>query len=128
MKYSDIVDYDKLDPVKKAAIESFSDTIEKPSRIGLRIVSETLGEPAIAIDFPEQDFMLAFNVEGLGTKNIIADKMSLIFNDEGSQVSFWRNEFEVALFQTNKIYGFELLDESDYTRKTIKTFKLKGVI
>jgi len=60
--------------------------------------------------------------------DIIADKMSLIFNDEGSQVSFWRNEFEVALFQTNKIYGFELLDESDYTRKTIKTFKLKGVI
>ncbi len=76
MKYSDIVDYEKLDPVKKAAIESFSSTIEKPSRIGLRIVPETLGEPAIAIDFPEQDFMLAFNVEGLGTKNIIADEMS----------------------------------------------------
>jgi len=76
MKYSDIVDYEKLDPVKKAAIELFSPTLEKPERLGIKIVPETLGEPAIAIDFPEQDFLLGFNVEGLGTKNMIADKMS----------------------------------------------------
>lgn len=76
MKYSDIVDYSKLDPVKKAALEKFSDTVSRPERLGLRIVPETLGEPAIAIDLPEQDFMLAFNVEGLGTKNLIADSMS----------------------------------------------------
>jgi len=76
MKYSDIVDYSKLDPVKKAAIEKFSDTVSRPERLGLRIVPETLGEPAVAIDLPEQDFMLAFNVEGLGTKNLIADSMS----------------------------------------------------
>lgn len=82
MKYSDIVDYDKLDPVKRAAIENFSDTVEKPSRLGFRIVAETLGEPAVAIDLPDQDFMLAFNVEGLGTKNMIADSM---FNDSRSK-------------------------------------------
>jgi phosphoribosylformylglycinamidine cyclo-ligase len=76
MKYSDIVDYEKLDPVKKAAIEKFAPTIEKTARLGLKIVQETLGEPAVAIDFPEQDFMLGFNVEGLGTKNMIADAMS----------------------------------------------------
>lgn len=75
MKYSDIVDYGKLDPIKRAAIESFSGTIEKPSRLGFRVVAETLGEPAVAIDLPGQDFMLAFNVEGLGTKNMIADAM-----------------------------------------------------
>jgi len=76
MKYSDIVDYEKLDPVKRAAIESFSGLNKNTERLGLRIVKETLGEPAIAIDFPDQDFMLAFNVEGLGTKNMIADAMS----------------------------------------------------
>jgi len=76
MKYSDIVDYEKLDPVKRAAIESFSPTLGNASRLGIKIVPKTLGEPAIAIDFPEQDFMLAFNVEGLGTKNMIADSMS----------------------------------------------------
>jgi len=75
MKYSDIVDYGKLDPVKRAALESFSSSLEMPSRLGLRIVPETLGESAVAIDFPGQDFMLAFNVEGLGTKNLIADAM-----------------------------------------------------
>jgi phosphoribosylformylglycinamidine cyclo-ligase len=76
MKYSDLVDYSKLDPVKRAAIECFSGLNKKPERLGFRIVAETLGEPAIAIGLPEQDFMLAFNVEGLGTKNLIADSMS----------------------------------------------------
>lgn len=85
MKYSDIVDYGKLDPVKKAAIQLFSETNEKPSRLGLRIVPETLGEPAIAIDFPEQEFMLGFNVEGLGTKNMIADSMSKDARGKGTK-------------------------------------------
>ncbi len=89
MKYSDIVDYEKLDPVKRAAIEKFSGTIEKPSRLGFRIVPETLGEPAIAIDLPEQDFMLAFNVEGLGTKNLIADEMSK--DRRGKGVKYYEN-------------------------------------
>lgn len=79
MKYSDFVDYGKLDPVKRAALESFSPTLNNPLRLGLRIVPETLGESAVAIDFPDKDFMLAFNVEGLGTKNMIADSM---FNDK----------------------------------------------
>ena len=87
MKYSDFVDYEKLDPVKKAAIESFSSSLEGPLRLGLRIVSETLGESAVAIDFSSQDFMLAFNVEGLGTKNMIADAM---FNDKrGKGVKYY---------------------------------------
>jgi len=76
MRYSDLVDYSKLDPVKRAAIEGFSGLNKFPERLGFRIVAETLGEPAIAIDLPKQDFLLAFNVEGLGTKNMIADAMS----------------------------------------------------
>ena len=75
MKYSDIVDYDKLDPVKLAAIESFSGTVKNTERLGIKVVAETMGEPAIALDVIGQDYMLAFNVEGLGTKNLIADAM-----------------------------------------------------
>src|SRR3989344_5145818 len=75
MKYSQIVDYSKLDPVKAAALEKFSGTMKNPERLGIRIVQETIGEPAVAIDFQKEDFLLAFNVEGLGTKNLIADAM-----------------------------------------------------
>lgn len=89
MKYSDFVDYDKLDPVKRAAISLFSGTLEKPERLGLRIVPETLGESAIAIDFPAQDFMLGFNVEGLGTKNLIADAMSK--DERGKGLAYYEN-------------------------------------
>ncbi|MDD5162762.1 MAG: AIR synthase-related protein [Candidatus ainarchaeum sp.] len=75
MKYKDFVDYSKLDPVKAAAIEKFSGTISNPKRLGIKIAEGTIGEPAIAFELPEQDFFLAFNVEGLGTKNLIADAM-----------------------------------------------------
>ncbi len=89
MKYSDIVDYEKLDPVKKAAIESFSGSTKNSERLGIKVVTETMGEPAIALDFPDKDFMLAFNVEGLGTKNMIADSM---FEDKrGKGVSYYES-------------------------------------
>ncbi len=76
LKYADIVDYSKLDPVKRAAIKKFTPYLNSIEKFNLKIVQETLGEPAIAIDFLEQDFMLAFNVEGLGTKSVIAEIMS----------------------------------------------------
>jgi phosphoribosylformylglycinamidine cyclo-ligase len=76
LKYSDIVDYSKLDPFKVAAIKKFTPYLGSIDRLNLRVVPETLGEPAIAIDFLEYDFLLAFNVEGLGTKSVIAEMMS----------------------------------------------------
>lgn len=75
MKYFEFVDYSKLDPVKKAALAKFSPHLDAPKRLGIRILPETLGESAIAIELPKVDYYLAFNVEGLGTKNLIADKM-----------------------------------------------------
>ncbi len=89
MKYSDIVDYEKLDPVKVAAIESFSGTVKNTERLGIKVVVETMGEPAIALDVIGQDYMLAFNVEGLGTKNLIADAM---FSDQrGKGVKYYES-------------------------------------
>lgn len=89
MKYFEFVDYSKLDPVKKTAIEKFSGTIGNPKKLGFGILPETLGESAIAFAVPKANFFLAFNVEGLGTKNMIADAM---FNDaRGKGVAYYEN-------------------------------------
>jgi phosphoribosylformylglycinamidine cyclo-ligase len=89
MKYSEFVDYSKLDPVKKAAISKLIPCLDAPKRIGVRILPETVGESAIAIELPNADYYLAFNVEGLGTKNIIAEKM---FADKrGKGVKYFEN-------------------------------------
>jgi len=76
MKYFEFVDYTKLDPVKKAAIQKFTPYLDSINRLNVKIIPETLGESAIAIDLGSADYYLAFNVEGLGTKNMIADSMS----------------------------------------------------
>ncbi len=73
MKYSDLVDYEKLDPVKKRAMVMFSSTLRHPERLRIRVMP--VGESGVALDFLDYDFMIGFNVEGLGTKNDIADKM-----------------------------------------------------
>jgi len=76
MKYSDIVDYDKLDPFKEEAIRRFRGTIDLPNKLGIRIVKESIGETAVAVEIDGTDFYLAFNVEGLGTKNMISEAMA----------------------------------------------------
>lgn len=78
LTYSEIVDYDKLDPFKEACIERFRRTLEFPNRLGMRIVPESIGLTAVAIDLGLGDFYIAFGVEGLGTKNRIAEEMAEI--------------------------------------------------
>lgn len=74
MRYSDVVDYDILDPVKRNALELFQSTFGTiEDRLRIRVAP--VGETAAVLDFLDYDFMLAFNVEGLGTKNVIADKI-----------------------------------------------------
>jgi phosphoribosylformylglycinamidine cyclo-ligase len=89
VQYSEFVDYSKLDPVKKAAISKFTPYLDAPKRIGVRILPETIGESAVALELPNSDYYLAFNVEGLGTKNIIADKMFL--DKRGKGVKYFEN-------------------------------------
>jgi len=80
-KYGDILDYNKLDPVKREALELFSSTFAHPERLGIRLVSS--GETGAVFDFVNYDFMIGFNVEGLGTKNMIADQMYEDFKMRG---------------------------------------------
>ena len=76
MRYSDIVDYDKLDPFKEESIRRLQKTLGNPERLGIHIVRESVGETAVAVDIGCGDFYLAFNIEGLGTKNMIAESMA----------------------------------------------------
>ena len=76
MKYSDIVDYDKLDPFKEECIRRFKSTLTLPNRLGISIVPESIGLTAVAIDLGLGDFYIAFGIEGLGTKNKIAEAMA----------------------------------------------------
>ncbi len=71
--YSDTVDYGKLDPVKRRAMDTFRDTMANPERLRIRVMP--VGGTAAVFDFLDYDFMLGFNVEGLGTKNMISDRM-----------------------------------------------------
>ncbi len=81
IKYSEMVDYDKLDPVKKQAIELFSYTLKHPERLRIKVMP--VGESGVALDFLDNDFMIAFNVEGLGTKNNICDVMFAEMKSQG---------------------------------------------
>ncbi len=76
MVYSRIVDYDKLDPFKEECIRRFQRTLANPNRFGISIVPESIGETAVAVNLGFGDFYLAFGVEGLGTKNMIAETMA----------------------------------------------------
>ena len=77
MSYSDIVNYEYLDPVKQFAMELFSPTLSYPERLGLEVNKKSIGEPAavIRIKDPNKVKRIGFNVEGLGTKNLIAEEM-----------------------------------------------------
>jgi phosphoribosylformylglycinamidine cyclo-ligase len=75
MKYSDFVDYKKLDPFKKKVVEFLSPTFKNLNLLNIRLVKQSLGEPAVLFDFLDYDFLLAFKSDGVGTKNKIADKM-----------------------------------------------------
>lgn len=73
LRYSDLIDYDKLDPFKQKALKTFASTFKNTERLNVKIIAA--GETAAILNFLDYDFMLAFNVEGLGTKNLIADEM-----------------------------------------------------
>jgi len=75
MRYADFVDYALLDPFKERVIEALGPTWGHIHRLGVRVVPESLGQPAALLDFVDYDFMLAFKSDGVGTKGCIADAM-----------------------------------------------------
>jgi phosphoribosylformylglycinamidine cyclo-ligase len=65
------VDYSKMDPVKVFAQTQAATTAQNLSKFNMSEVTESRGESAYVWD--EEDCYKAFVVEGLGTKNLVAD-------------------------------------------------------
>ena len=70
------VDYDPLDLLKKVAQKRGRDTAENLKKFGMQEISASRGESAYV--WEEDDRYNAFVLEGLGTKNRIADEMRKI--------------------------------------------------
>ncbi len=49
IKYSDLVNYKELDPVKKLAMEHFGPTLRNTERLNIRVMP--VGETAAVLDF-----------------------------------------------------------------------------
>jgi phosphoribosylformylglycinamidine cyclo-ligase len=67
------VDYNKIDPLKKYAQQRAAKTSPNLLRFGISEVSASRGESAYV--WEEQDCYRAFVLEGLGTKNRVADEL-----------------------------------------------------
>lgn len=77
IKYSDIVDYDKLDPFKEEAMRRAAATFRYPERLGIRLLDESVGSTAAVFELDDMpNAYVAFGVEDLGTKNVIAEAMA----------------------------------------------------
>lgn len=76
MKYSDIEGLGKKNPFKKGLVKHLSPTSRNLLKNRIRVLHESLHEPAALLDFLDYDFLLAFKTDGVGTKSLIADKMS----------------------------------------------------
>ena len=100
LKYSDFVDYSKLDLLKRKALDLFEPTLSFPERLNIKIIPETLGQTAVGFDFSgigDTDFILVHNVEGLGTKNKVAEEMYSEAFDQKRKIA---NQMDIELFQS----------------------------
>ena len=65
------VDYEAMDPFKRLAQLNARETSSNLERLGMRVVESSRGESAFVWD--RRDHYAAFVIEGLGTKNLVAD-------------------------------------------------------
>lgn len=73
--YSQVGDnYDTKDPIKKLALETAAQTAFHLEKIGYKEISDSRGESAFVWDTGDGKFMASV-IEGLGTKDLIADAM-----------------------------------------------------
>lgn len=70
------VDYSVMDPLKKSAQQLGKQTSQNLLTFGAKEIAESRGESAFV--WEEDDSYRAFVVEGLGTKNLVADEMEKI--------------------------------------------------
>jgi phosphoribosylformylglycinamidine cyclo-ligase len=82
MKYKEVVNYEDVDPFKIDAQTQAASTSQNIERFGYAILPESRGESSFVWD--EGDKLRAGVMEGLGTKNLVADKVDALFPDRPS--------------------------------------------
>lgn len=70
------VDYSVMDPIKKLAQETGKQTSKNLSKFNIKEITESRGESAFV--WEEENCYRAFVIEGLGTKNLVADEVEKI--------------------------------------------------
>ena len=75
MQYSDSVSYDLMDPYKRACQEAGRATAKNLLRRGFTEVGWTRGESVYVVRQDSTGMLFGFVVEGLGTKNVVADTL-----------------------------------------------------
>jgi len=70
------VNYSAMDPLKKLAQKMGKQTSENLSKFNAKEIAESRGESAYV--WEEENSYRAFVIEGLGTKNLVADEMNKI--------------------------------------------------
>ncbi len=81
MKYGNIEGLQKKDSFKKNFFSLGKISVPNLRKNRIKLVAQSLGEPATLIDFLDYDFYLAFKTDGVGTKSLIADYMAKKSND-----------------------------------------------
>ena len=81
------VNYQSLDPVKKLAQESARKTWKNLEKNGFREIPNTRGESAFV--WSQGNVLMASVIEGLGTKNLVADETGKIVNPERSRRTYY---------------------------------------
>jgi len=82
MKYQEVVNYEEVDPFKINAQAHAATTSKNIERFGYAILPESRGESSFVWD--EGIKLRAGVMEGLGTKNLVADKVDELFPDKPS--------------------------------------------
>lgn len=86
--YSQVGDnYDTKDPIKKLAQAAAKDTAVNLKKRGFEEVSDTRGESAFV--WKQGDTYMATMIEGLGTKNLVADEMRKITDPEHGRRTYY---------------------------------------
>lgn len=83
MKYANIEGLRKKDGFKQGILGLVKSTAKNILSQRIKIVPESLGEPAALLDFVDEDFYLAFKTDGVGTKSLIAEKMAPMAGKKG---------------------------------------------
>lgn len=134
------VNYQDLDPAKKMAQERALKTLKNLKKNGFKEITDTRGESAyvwkpIRQAQGKQGFLMASVIEGLGTKNLVADETSKIVDPERNRRTYYDvighdtvatiiNDLVTVGAKPLVIHAYWAVGQSDWFKNTKRTTDL----